>query len=65
MVEECVFQIVLGTDDEDGTTCWFWTHQSPDDDEAIDADRLIGPFDTEEQARDNAIATLSGSGSIH
>jgi hypothetical protein len=64
MVQESVFQIVLATDDEDGTTSWFWTHQSPDD-EAIDTDRLIGPFDTEEQAKDNAIATLTGSGSLH
>jgi hypothetical protein len=63
MVQESVFQIVLATDDEDGTTSWFWTHQSSD--EEIDGDRLIGPFDTEEEAKDNAVSTLTGSGSIH
>jgi hypothetical protein len=62
MVEETVFQIVLATD-EDGTTSWFWTHQNPD--EEIDGDRLIGPFDTEQQAKDDAVSTLTGSGSIH
>jgi hypothetical protein len=62
MVEDRVFQIVRLAA-EDGTTSWFWTNQNPD--EEIDGDRLIGPFDTEEQAKDDAVSTLTGSGSVH
>jgi hypothetical protein len=57
MVDERVFQVVRLTD-EDGT--WFWTNQKPD--EPIEEDRLIGPFETEEQAKNDAIATITGSG---
>jgi hypothetical protein len=63
MVAETVFQIVSLDHEDDGTTSWFWTHQSPD--EEIQEDRLIGPFDTEQQAKDDALATLTGSGSVH
>ena len=62
MVAETVFQVV-SLAHEDGTTSWFWTHQSAD--EEIQEDRLIGPFDTEQQAKDDALATLTGSGSVH
>jgi hypothetical protein len=40
-----------------------WTHQSAD--EEIQEDRLIGPFATEQQAKHDALATLTGSGSVH
>ena len=62
MAAETVLQVV-SLDHEDGTTIWFWTHQSPD--EEIQEDRLIGPFDTEQQAKDDALSTLTGSGSVH
>jgi hypothetical protein len=59
MFEERVFQVVRLTD-EDGRSSWFWTNQKPD--EPIEEDRLIGPFRTEQQAKKDAIATLTGSG---
>jgi hypothetical protein len=62
MVDERVFQVV-SLAHEDGTTSWFWTNQSPD--EEIEEDRLVGPFDTEQQAKDDALSTLTGSGSVH
>jgi hypothetical protein len=49
--------------DEDGKTNWFWTNQHPD--EEIEHDCFIGPFDTEQQARDDAIFTLTGPSSVH
>jgi hypothetical protein len=49
--------------DEHGTTSWFWTNQQPD--EEIERDCLIGPFDTEQQAKDEAISALTGSSSVH
>jgi hypothetical protein len=58
MVEETVFQIVSATD-EDGATSWFWTHQSAD--EELAEERLIGPFETEEQAKDAAVSALTAS----
>jgi hypothetical protein len=62
MVEDRVFQIVRLTE-EDGTSSWFWTNQKPD--EEIVEERLIGPFDTEQQAKDNAVSTLTGSSALH
>jgi hypothetical protein len=62
MSKDRMFQIVRVADEE-GTTSWFWTNQHPD--EEIEADYLIGPFDTEEQAKADAISTLTGSRSVH
>jgi hypothetical protein len=62
MSKDRVFQVVR-VSDEDGTTGWFWTNQPPD--EEIVQDRLIGPFDTEQQAKHDAISTLTGSSSVH
>jgi hypothetical protein len=62
MSKDRVFQIVRLAD-EDGTTSWFWTNQHPD--EEIERDGLIGPFDTEQQAKNDAISTLTGSSSVH
>jgi hypothetical protein len=62
MSRDRVFQIVRLAD-EDGTTSWFWTNQHPD--EEIERDCLIGPFDTEQQAKNDAISTLIGSSSVH
>jgi hypothetical protein len=62
MSKDRVFQIVRLAD-EDGTTSWFWTNQHPD--EEIERDGLIGPFDTEQQAKNDALSTLTGSGSVH
>jgi hypothetical protein len=56
MSKDRVFQIVRVAD-EHGTTSWFWTNQQPD--EEIERDCLIGPFDTEQQAKDDAISTLA------
>jgi hypothetical protein len=58
MVEERVFQVVRVIR-EDGSTGWFWTNQHPD--EEIIEDRLIGPFETQQQAKDDAISTLTRS----
>jgi hypothetical protein len=49
--------------DEDGMTSWFWTNQPPD--KEIEGDCLIGPFNTEQQAKDDAISALTGSSSVH
>jgi hypothetical protein len=62
MSKETMFQLVR-LSDEEGTTSWFWTNQQPD--EEIEKDRLIGPFDTEQQAQDDAVSTLTGSSSVH
>jgi hypothetical protein len=62
MSKDRVFQIVRVAD-EHGTTSWFWTNQQPD--EEIVRDCLVGPFDTEQQAKDDAISTLTGSSSVH
>jgi hypothetical protein len=62
MSKDRVFQVVRVLD-EDGMTSWFWTNQSPD--EEIEGDCLIGPFDTEQQAKDDAISALTGSSSVH
>jgi hypothetical protein len=62
MARDRVFQVVR-VSDEDGTTSWFWTNQQPD--EEIESDCLIGPFDTEKHAKDDAISTLTGSSSVH
>jgi hypothetical protein len=62
MSRDRMFQIVRVAD-EDGTTSWYWTNQHPD--EEIERDCLIGPFDTEQQAKDSAISTLTGSSSVH
>jgi hypothetical protein len=62
MPKETMFQLVR-LSDEEGTTSWFWTNQQPD--EEIEKDRLIGPFDTEQQAQDDAVSTLTGSSSVH
>jgi hypothetical protein len=47
----------------ESTASWFWTGQQPDDE--IESDRLIGSFDTEQQAQYGAISTLTGSSSVH
>jgi hypothetical protein len=62
MSKDKVFQIVRLAD-EDGTTSWFWINQHPD--EQIERDSLIGPFDTEQQAKNDALSTLTGSRSVH
>jgi hypothetical protein len=62
MPKETMFQL-LRLSDEEGTTSWFRTNQQPD--EEIEKDRLIGPFDTEQQAQDDAVSTLTGSSSVH
>jgi hypothetical protein len=62
MAKDRVFQVVRVAG-EDGATGWFWTNQQPD--EQIEPDRLIGPFDTEQQATADAISTLTGSKSVH
>jgi hypothetical protein len=58
MAEEMVFQIVTATD-ENGMTTWFWTHQSAD--EELAEERLIGPYETEEQAKNAAVSALTAS----
>jgi hypothetical protein len=62
MSRDRVFQVVRVLD-EDGMTSWFWTNQPPD--KEIEGDCLIGPFDTEQQAKDDAISALTGSTSVH
>ena len=62
MSKDRVFQIVRVAD-EDGTTSWFWTNKKPD--EEIERDCLFGPFDTEQQAKNDAIATFTGSSSVN
>jgi hypothetical protein len=62
MAKERVFQIVR-LSDEDGATGWFWTNQQSD--EEIERDRLIGRFESEQQAQNDAISTRTGSSSVH
>jgi hypothetical protein len=62
MAKDKVFQVVQVAD-EDGTKSWFWTNQHPD--EEIEHDCLVGPFDTEQQAKDDAIFTLTRPSSVH
>jgi hypothetical protein len=62
MAKDRVFQVVRVAY-EDGTTSWFWTNQPPD--EEIERDHLIGPFDTEQKAKEHEFSILAGPISVH